>query len=234
MRLTPECRICIKERSRQWLKNNPGKTQNAKRNWSKANRNKVLESQRRYRETNREKLRERARQYDADNRQKRREYERRYAVDNREKLREKQRRYQIASREKSRENKRRWRDENRGQTRIYDMNRRSRKCNQPATMTIADWQNALDYFHNCCAVCGRQFNNLFNEYTAAQDHWIAQSSLDCPGYVPTNIIPLCHGIGGCNNSKNAKDAAAWLTERYGKAKAQVILARIEIYFASLE
>ena len=67
------------------------------------------------------------------------------------------------------------------------------------------------------------------------DHWIPASdpSPDNPGTVPTNIIPLCHGIDSCNQSKSNKSAATWLTERYGPRKAAVILTRIEGYFASL-
>jgi len=100
-------------------------------------------------------------------------------------------------------------------------------------MTVANWHYALDYFHNCCAVCERQLNDLFNSHTASQDHWIPQSHPDCPGYVPTNIIPLCHGVDGCNNRKHARDAVEWLTEQYGKVKAQKILHKINTYFASL-
>jgi hypothetical protein len=62
------------------------------------------------------------------------------------------------------------------------------------------------------------------------DHWIPLASPDCPGTVPENIIPLCFGSGGCNNSKKAKDGYEWLLQRYGKRKACVILKRIQAYF----
>jgi len=45
------------------------------------------------------------------------------------------------------------------------------------------------------------------------------------------MIPLCHGLGGCNNSKSDKDPEPWLTKRFGKRKAAVILKRIHAYFA---
>lgn len=93
-----------------------------------------------------------------------------------------------------------------------------------------DWQRAIDYFHGCCAVCGRQLSDLFGEHTAGMDHWIPISSPGCPGTIPENIVPLCHGIDGCNNHKHAKDPEQWLNERYGKRKAKRILERINAYF----
>lgn len=101
----------------------------------------------------------------------------------------------------------------------------------PSTLTPRDWENALGYFNGCCAVCGRQLNDLFGTHTAAADHWIPVVSPDCPGTIPTNIVPLCHGEGGCNNKKSAKHPALWLTERYGTRKANIILARVQEYFA---
>jgi hypothetical protein len=45
------------------------------------------------------------------------------------------------------------------------------------------------------------------------------------------MIPLCHGVGGCNNSKKDKDPETWLIARVGKRKAATILKRIRAYFA---
>ncbi len=64
------------------------------------------------------------------------------------------------------------------------------------------------------------------------DHWIAISDLrpDNPGTVATNMIPLCHGISGCNNKKQNKDPIEWMRQEYGTRKAKPIIARIEAYF----
>jgi hypothetical protein len=100
----------------------------------------------------------------------------------------------------------------------------------PNTLTIEQWQRALDYFHGYCAVCERPLKDLFGTHTAAQDHWIPVTSPNCPGTIATNTVPLCHGEGGCNNSKLNIPAEEWLTRKFGATKAAKIIARIEAYF----
>jgi len=106
----------------------------------------------------------------------------------------------------------------------------ARKRGLPDDFTVDQWQRCLDYFNHCCAVCGRQMKDLFGTHTVAMDHWIPLSSPDCPGTVAHNIVPLCHGEGGCNNSKGAKIPETWLKKRFGGRKAKAIVARIEAYF----
>lgn len=98
-----------------------------------------------------------------------------------------------------------------------------------ADFTLQDWNAALDYFDNHCAACGRQ-PGLW--HTLAMDHWIPLSSQDCPGTVPWNMVPLCHGQGGCNNSKHKRNARVWLIDKFGKRKGMAILRRIETYLES--
>ena len=50
------------------------------------------------------------------------------------------------------------------------------------------------------------------------------------GYTPDNILPLCHGEGGCNNRKREKHAHDWLLLTFGKRKAAQIERRIQEYF----
>jgi hypothetical protein len=105
--------------------------------------------------------------------------------------------------------------------------RRGRVHALPNTITPQDWIYTLDYFNGCCAVCGRPAGLW---HTMAMDHWIPVTSPLCPGTIPTNIIPLCHGIDGCNNSKHNYDAVEWLNGKFGKRKAKQILERINAYF----
>ncbi|MFQ3534315.1 MAG: hypothetical protein SNJ58_00420 [Aggregatilineales bacterium] len=107
----------------------------------------------------------------------------------------------------------------------------ARKRSLPIAFSSSDWDNALDYWGYQCAVCGRP-RGLW--HTLAQDHWIPLSDSRCPGTVPTNILPLCHGEGGCNNSKGSKDPVRWLEERLGKRRAAQKLAEIQAYFAWVE
>lgn len=119
---------------------------------------------------------------------------------------------------------------------IAKQNYKARKRSLPNALTADQWQHALNYFNGCCAVCGRQLNDMFGEFTASADHWIPLSYKgdDNPGTVATNIIPLCNGISGCNTSKNATMPRIWLEREFGKRKAKQIAARIQEYFDSIE
>lgn len=107
--------------------------------------------------------------------------------------------------------------------------RKIREQSLPNNLSTADWFRAVNYFHNCCAVCDKPFK-LSGANKAAADHWIPLASPDCTGTVTTNIVPLCHGRGGCNNSKKDKMPGIWLVEKYGVLKSGVILQRISDYF----
>jgi len=113
----------------------------------------------------------------------------------------------------------------REQSRKIVQTRRTRKQALPATFTVDDWKRSLDYFNNCCAVCGRP-QGLWHKL--AQDHWISLSKGG--GYTPENVVPLCHGIEGCNNQKGNREPELWLVEKYGKRKANKIIKHIQSYF----
>ena len=117
---------------------------------------------------------------------------------------------------------------------IHGEKRRAKELSLPDTFTKADWFNALEYFHNCCAVCGKQLNSLLGTHKAAMDHWIPIVSPKCPGTIPENIIPLCHGQDGCNNSKHSSEPFEWLQKKFGKRKAKTIMNNISNYFESLK
>ena len=106
-----------------------------------------------------------------------------------------------------------------------------RKRSLPHSFTQQDWERALEYWGYRCAVCGRP-RGLW--HTLAADHWIPLTHPDCPGTVPTNIIPLCHGEGGCNNSKGKKMPDAWLEERLGQKQGFQKGVEIDAYFLALK
>lgn len=111
---------------------------------------------------------------------------------------------------------------------------RSKRLNAVVrNFTTADWERCLEYFNWCCAACGRQMRDLFGEHVPSADHWIPLSSQDCPGTIPTNVVPLCHGKGGCNNSKGKKRPDDWLAQRFSKHQVREIKERIERYFTWL-
>jgi hypothetical protein len=118
--------------------------------------------------------------------------------------------------------------DNREKRKVNVQRRLARKRNLPDTYTGQDWLDCLNCFGHCCAACGRP-RGLW--HSLAMDHWIPLTDprSDNPGTVPWNIIPLCHGIDGCNNSKAARDPIEWLTDKFGSVKAKRISAKIQSY-----
>lgn len=178
----------------------------------------------------RDRTRQRAQKHYHENKQEYIERAKQWGIKNPENKRESARKYTNRNRQKIRKYYKLWQSNNREIGRIKSSRYRGRKRNLLDTFTADDWRFALEYFNGCCAVCGRQLNDLFGERTAAMDHWIPLSSPDCPGTIPTNIVPLCHGVDGCNNSKHDKGPTEWLEWKFGKRKARKVLKRIERYF----
>lgn len=115
-----------------------------------------------------------------------------------------------------------------GKKRSITQRRRARKRQLPDTWTSEHWQRCLQYWAYSCAVCGREEGF---EWVLSMDHFIPLSSPECPGTIPGNIIPLCYGKGGCNNSKHTHPITVWLRRKYSTRKANEILRRIAAYFA---
>lgn len=124
-----------------------------------------------------------------------------------------------------------WRKANPEKHCANQQRRRARELQLPATFTSEDWDKAIAHFKGCCAVCGRP-PGLW--HYLAMDHWIPISDPTCPGTIPENIVPLCHGEGGCNNSKSNRDPLEWLMLMFGERKARRKLAEIQAYFDSLK
>lgn len=162
---------------------------------------------------------------------------------NKDKIRARTKAYRLKNPEISRQIVREWRKKHPEYDREHRPNRhltpqhkaasqqhRARKRGLPDNFTSRDWEHALVYFGGCCAVCGRH-PGLW--HTLAADHWIPLKSPDCLGTIRKNIVPLCHGVGGCNNSKHDRPAEEWLIDKFGKRKAKQIIQRIQAYFDSL-
>lgn len=206
-----------------------------------------------YREKNRERIRksdneryyerhdfflERNRDYRKQNLEKYLQRERAHAKkrrqENPERERDKLRRWKVRHYELSRQRERLYRQKPQAKlVRVATKARyRARKNSLPNSFTTQDWQLCLEYFNHTCAICGRQLRDLFGTHTVAADHWIPINDMrpDNPGTVAWNIIPLCHGQGGCNNSKHDVSPEQWLASKYSKRKAAEILDHIHRYF----
>lgn len=183
-----------------------------------------------------------ARQYRQNNPEKRRAIKRKWEQKNPEKKKAQSRRtydrcktrilnywhtYYYQNHEKALLSAKKSRQKRQEERRIHNQNRHARKRQLPATFSVAEGAFCRAYFSYACAVCGREEGF---QWTISLDHWIPLSSSACPGTVATNMIPLCHGLGGCNNSKKHYDPKQWLTARFGTRKAGLILKHITAYF----
>lgn len=213
-RMENVCLVCTNATRKTWRENNSDKAHEYNRAWRKANPDRA---------------RELALNWERNNRDKRKVSNRQWYLKNGDRQRRSSQLYRKEHPGITYENTKKWRRNNPQMRHAHNARRRSRKCSLPSTFTSADWQSALNYFNGCCAVCGRQ-SGLW--HTLAADHWIPLTSPDCPGTVAWNIVPLCHGVDGCNNSKHANDPADWLTGKFGPRKGRAILRKIEAYLES--
>ncbi len=112
----------------------------------------------------------------------------------------------------------------------YYHRRKALRASLPASFTDRHWALALEYWDNRCCVCGKAPDG---NTVLAKDHWIPETKSG--GFVPENIVPLCHsvkgGIGGCNNVKNNRDPLEWLVAKLGEERAAEKLVAIAAYFA---
>ena len=96
---------------------------------------------------------------------------------------------------------------NPGRTRLLriqtERNRRARKSGSNGSFTPAEWQTLKQQYGNRCVGCWRHETELK-----------ALGRVLSPDVVPlskgglnhiTNLQPLCHGLGGCNNKKHAHE-----------------------------
>lgn len=83
---------------------------------------------------------------------------------------------------------------------------------------------AREYWSWRCAVCDAPSHSI--------DHvpWQPAYSMEWPGIVPTNMLPLC---GVCADSKGDSEPEAWLTHKLGQKRADSKLAQIKIYFREM-
>lgn len=132
--------------------------------------------------------------------------------------------------EERRASHRAWAKANPEKANAHGRKRKTVKRGLPSTFSHTEQAFCRQYFQYACAVCG---NEEGFQWTLAMDHWIPISSRACPGTIATNMIPLCHGEGGCNNSKGNKDPNTWLLAKFGKRKAAQIVRNIERYFAAV-
>lgn len=235
--LSGVCKWCIRAQKKQYYVKTADEQRAKSKRYRQEHPDKIRVQNQQHREKNADKLKQYLKDWRAKNadyvKQKSREYNVTHKAENNKRCK--------AYREKNRpalliKNKK-WRDANheylRLSYRIKAQKRRARQRSLPANFTALDWLNAVNYFNGCCAACGRLLNDLFGTHRAHADHWVPLNSHLCPGTIPKNIVPLCGGQNGCNESKADKMPDEWLKSRFGARKAKRITRRIYEYFDSL-
>lgn len=204
------------------------KCKECRRRWNAENKAKIAIQNKQGYEKHKEKRLESLYQYRAENPELIKEQSKRHYQRHKEKISEYNRKRRPLIKEQRAEYEREWRQKNPDKPRIYGIRRDARKQQLPDTFTSDQWITCLEYHNYCCAVCGCQLRDLFGNVEPQADHWIALSRDDCPGTVAGNMVCLCNT---CNNSKHANMPDEWLTRKYGTRKANIILARVQAYFA---
>lgn len=215
-----------------YQRNREARIQKTKEYYEK-NREVINQKDKARRIQNREQNKERRKRWEQANPDYQKEYARVYYQnpENREKRDQRVAEWKSKKRDRVNELERQYRSkpETKAKRHIYKSQRRAREKALPAILSVGQWRLALQFFNHRCCICGRPAGFW---HTLAREHWIAINDKrpDNPGTVVWNIVPMCHGRGGCNNSKHDKDPVEWLIERYGKRKATTILKLINAYF----
>jgi len=84
--------------------------------------------------------------------------------------------------------------------------------------TYEMWMKAKEAWNNSCCYCGAK-------QSLEQDHFVPLSSPECPGTIPSNMVPACVS---CSRSKGALMPQDWLSER------QEVYARIVAHLSTVD
>lgn len=209
--LRPDCKACFAKGRKAWCAANSVSEAERKKAWRAAHKDQAAETHKAWNAANKERKSEASKAWYKANRAYRAEYRKSWYESNKERTAETRKAWAMANPEK---------------VKVSDHLRRARRRSLPINFTADDLRAALAYFGDCCAVCGRP-RGLW--HTLAADHWIPISKGGPT--TPANIVPLCHGVDGCNNRKQDTMPEVWLEREFGKRKAMVIAKRIADFFA---
>lgn len=221
------CIKCTNKAEKDYRETDPQKAKDRCRRYYIENKDAINAKHADYRRRNPEKAIARQRRWHEQNPTKYSEYGKRYRSKHPERNRQIGLNWRLRNPDKVRARQQRYNFLNPQVQAAARARREARVRSLPNTFTSNDWVRALEYWNNRCAVCERP-QGLW--HVLAADHWIPISLPTCPGTVPNNIVPLCHGEGGCNNSKHNKMPTEWLVMKFGDKQAKAIAAKIQKYF----
>ncbi|PFS24332.1 hypothetical protein COK46_01580 [Bacillus thuringiensis] len=150
-----------------------------------------------YYEENKEKLRVQMHKYYEENKEKKIVQMHKYYEENKEKKLARNSKYYEENREKIIAQKRKWREENKDKVAVHKQRYRARKKALPATWTVEQKEEMMEYFDRKCALTG--------EVDITEEHAIPLS-IGHGGTIHGNMWPLCSRL---NSSKYNKNIFEW-------------------------
>jgi hypothetical protein len=174
-----------------------------------------------YREKHREEIRENNRRWVRLNPESSKAHKKKWAKANPEALREKQKRLYRENPEKFRKLSREYRKNNPEvqtkrrhanieKTREETRHRRSLRLQNGGWHTLCQWLQMKETFGSICLCCRRSEGELKSlGLLLVPDHIVPISRGGSDDI--SNIQPLCHGKGGCNNRKGNREAVDYRT-----------------------
>lgn len=240
--LHTRCKTCKQKQNRQWWADNQSEIserrkeqyatdeENRRKNlerskqWRDENHEEVLQKKRAYYQQNREHDLAKSREWREKHPEYRKAYDREYAMKHRNRIRRYKEEWRVKNIEHVNKHRRYKYQQDPTSRMVSNLRREARKQNLPDTMTEVDYKFMMRYWNGACAITGAKDDLQI-------DHWIPLASEDCPGTVPTNMIPLSTSL---NASKQDSQPFEWLVWKFGEDKAGEIVARIETYFEVVE
>lgn len=193
--LNTQCRVCIRERKRQYNQAHAEQTKEWQRQYRAEHREHLLEEKRKWYQLNRDRHREMGRKWRENNPDHSREYSRRWRANNPDKSREHGRNWRREHPDLKREDGRKWRLANPDKMRTYREQRRARKLNAEGTYTVADMRRQYKAQKGLCWWCSKPVKWEDRE----DDHLIPLNKGGTNW--PNNMVVSCLR---CNRSKSDK------------------------------
>jgi HNH endonuclease len=122
---------------------------------------------------------------------------------NREHKRRKDREWAKANPDKVHKSSRGWKKSNKDKVNASTHKRRARKRGNGSSFTAAEWQTLKRQYRHRCVSCWKHESELKALGRKLVPDHIVPLVKGGLNHI-TNLQPLCHGTGGCNNRKSAK------------------------------